>query len=544
MAGSRADLVLTGGKVWAGAGTPPAGAGAPTALAATGGRVLAVGGDREVDALAAPDARRIPLEGRRVVPGLMDAHTHFLRGGLELAGLRLRDAATPAELARRIGERARERPGEWITGGGWDHERWGGELPRREWIDPVTPHTPAFVERLDMHMGLANTRALELAGIGERTPDPPGGVILRDEDGRPTGILKETARALVRRAIPPPADEELERALEAAGAHALARGVTLLTDVGTDLGWRGLAVYRRARAAGRLPLRVHAAVPLEERGRLADLVAREGRGDARLRWGAVKAFVDGSLGAGTAWFHAPYADDPGNHGLVVSDLEELRRGLAEADAAGLQPLVHAIGDRAVDWLLDAYAAICGTGGPGRGPGERRFRIEHAQHLTPRAIRRIAAHGLIASMQPYHVADDGRWAERRLGPDRIRAAYPFRDLLDAGARLAFGSDWTVAPLDPFLGVWAAVTRRTMDGTHPEGWVPEQRIGVEEALAAYTAGVAYAAGLEGTLGFLAPGRRADLVVLSEDPFAVEPARLDEVRPDLTVVDGKVAFRRPTT
>jgi predicted amidohydrolase YtcJ len=476
----------------------------------------------------------VALAGRRVVPGFLDAHTHFIDGGFELAGVQLRDAATPAVFAQRIKAFASARPGMWVTGGTWDHEAWGGELPHRDWIDSLTPASPVFVSRLDGHMGLANTRALELAGVSAATADPPGGTIVRDPDGRPTGILKDAAQSLVRAVIPDPSEEELDRALAAAIAHALERGVTAITDMGS---WRGLDTYRRARDRDALPIRVYAVVPLDTRDRLAQVIGREGRGDARLFWGGVKAFVDGSLGSTTAWFYEPYVDDPSTAGLMVSDTAELREAILDADRRGLQVIVHAIGDRANDWLLETFAAVRTA----NGARDRRARIEHAQHLTPPAIRRVAADDVIPSMQPYHAIDDGRWAEKRIGPDRIRTTYAFRGLVNAGARLAFGSDWTVAPLDPLLGVYAAVTRRTLDGANPDGWVPEQKITVEEAVTAYTAGGAYAAFREETLGTLEPGKSADLVVLSDDIFTIDPAAIATVQVDLTMVGGEVVYER---
>lgn len=529
-----ADLVLTGGRIWTGPGSPTGGPEAPTAVAIRGGRIVAVGSDAEIERYRGPRTQTIRLAGRRVVPGFMDNHTHFIAGGLTLGGVDLRDAATPREFARRIAQHARRHPDRWVLGGTWDHELWGGELPHRRWIDSLTPRTPVFVRRLDGHMGLANSRALELAGITAATPDPPGGTIVRDPDGQPTGILKDAAQDLVERVIPQPSEEELDEALDRAQRHALERGVTLITDMGT---WAGLETYRRAYRRGRLLLRVYSVVPLSEWRRLAELVQREGRGDSRLFWGGVKAFVDGSLGSSTAWFYDPYADDSANRGLVVSDTAQLWRDIVSADSAGLQVMVHAIGDRANDWLLDAFRSARAL----NGPKDRRFRIEHAQHLTEEAIRRIAQDGVIASMQPYHAIDDGRWAEKRIGPERIKTTYAFRDLLDAGARITFGSDWTVAPIDPLLGIYAAVTRRTIDGANPQGWVPEQKITVEEALVAYTANNAYAGFLERELGTIEPGKLADLVVLSGDLLEVDPARIPELKVDLTIVEGKVVYRR---
>ncbi len=532
----EADLILTGGRIWFGPGAPTEAGSGPTAIAIADGKVLAVGTDAEIEAAAGATTRRIALQGRRVVPGFIDSHTHFIDGGFELAGVQLRDAATPQEFARRIGAFAAAHPDGWVTGGQWDHELWGGALPRRDWIDTLTRETPVFVSRLDGHMGLANSRALELAGVTAETPDPEGGTIVRYPDGRPTGILKDAAQSLVYRVMPAASEAESDRALQAAVDHALERGVTMVTDMGS---WADLETYRRARQRGVLGIRVYSIVPIATWERLAEYVAAEGRGDHRLFWGGLKGFVDGSLGSTTAWFYQPYDDAPGTSGLVVSDTAQLERWIAAGDSAGLQVVIHAIGDRANDWLLEAFSAARDANGP-RG---RRFRIEHAQHLTRDAIRRMAADRVIASMQPYHAADDGRWAEKRIGPQRIKTTYAFRSLLNEGARLAFGSDWTVAPIDPLTGVHAAVTRRTLDGANPDGWVPEEKIGVAEAMAAYTADAAYAAHLEAVLGELSPGKYADLAVLSDDIFAIDPGAIADVRVDLTVVEGEVVYQRTT-
>jgi len=529
-----AEVAFMGGLVWTGSGAPISGPGAATAIAVAGGQVIAVGSDQEIESYLTAETVRIDLGGRRVVPGLMDAHTHFIDGGFELASVALRDAASPAEFSRRIAEFAHDHAGEWVLGGTWDHELWGGELPRRDWIDSLTTDTPVFVTRLDGHMSLANTAALDLAGITADTPDPSGGTIVRYADGRPTGILKDAAQQLMSDAIPDRSEAELDRALQAAAQHAVSRGVTMIADMGS---WAGLETYRRARAKDALPLRVYSVVPLATHDRLASYVAEHGRGDERLFWGGLKGFVDGSLGSTTAWFYDPYADEPGTTGLMVTDTTELRSAILEADRDGFHLIVHAIGDRANDWLLDVYAAARAA----HGDRDRRFRIEHAQHLSRSAISRFGPDGVIASMQPYHAIDDGRWAGKRIGPDRVKTTYAFRDLLAAEAPVAFGSDWTVAPIDPMLGIYAAVTRRTIDGANPEGWVPEQKISVEQALTAYTSAAAHACYLEDRLGTLEPGNYADLVVLSHDIFTIDPIEIEGVKVDLTMVEGKVVFER---
>jgi predicted amidohydrolase YtcJ len=526
-----ADLIFLGGTVWTGVpGAPPA-----QAVALKAGFIQAVGTDREIRALSGPGTEVVRLRGRMVLPGFIDSHTHFIDGGFQLSSVDLRDADSPEEFARRITEFARTvPPGTWITGGDWDHERWGGELPTRRWIDAGTLLHPVLVTRLDGHMALANSLALEMAGVTRSTRVPFGGEMVLDPDTRePTGVLKDEAMGLVTRVIPEPTEVELDEALDAAVEHALSKGVTQTHNVGT---WEHLETFRRARADGRLKVRVYAAVPAGMWERLRDFVAEEGTGDDRLWWGGLKAFVDGSLGSTTAWFYEPYTDDPDTSGLLTTDTASLRRWIHEGDAAGLQLIVHAIGDRANDWLLDVFQATEER----NGPRDRRFRIEHAQHLSQAAIPRFAAQGVIASMQPYHAIDDGRWAEKRIGPDRIKTTYAFRSLLDAGATLAFGSDWTVAPMDVLEGIHGAVTRRTLDGANPGGWVPEEKITLEETLTAYTWGAAYSGFMEEKVGRIQPGRYADLVVLSQDLFQTDPLDIPSVKVEMTIVEGAIVYR----
>jgi predicted amidohydrolase YtcJ len=416
-AGSRnADLLFRGGVVWTGNPDEPR----ASAVAVRDGRIVAVGEEDAVEEWMGPSTQVVELEGRTLLPGFIDSHVHFLDGGFKLAGVDLRDAATPEEFARRIGDFARTLPpGSWITGGDWDHEMWGGELPRREWVDSLTAGHPVFVNRLDGHMALANSAALRLAGIDEggRTPDPEGGVIERDATtGEPAGVLKDEAMALVYRVIPEASAEELDRALAAAAAHALARGVTQVHDMA---GWESLETYRRAHARGALPLRVYSVVPMSTWERMRDHVAANGRGDDRLWWGGLKAFVDGSLGSTTAWFYAPYDDDPSTSGFMTSDPEELRRWILGADAAGLHVIVHAIGDAANDWLL------------GRLPGGRRGQRSPGSPLPHRArpapdtrrhppLRGAGGHRLHAALPCRRRWPLGRQADRTLAhPDHLR-----------------------------------------------------------------------------------------------------------------------------
>jgi predicted amidohydrolase YtcJ len=460
---------------------------------------------------------------------------HFVDGGFRLASVQLRDAATPAEFATRIRDFAATVPaGTWILGGDWDHERWGGELPSRAWIDSLTPGHPVFVSRLDGHMALANSAALRLAGVGRATAEVEGGAIVRDGAGEPTGVLKDNAMDLVWRVVPEAPPEMQDRALDAAMSYVAARGVTSVHNMGS---WSDLAAFERAHAAGRLRTRIYAAVPLATWERLRDTVAARGRGDAWLRIGALKGFADGSLGSHTAAFHEPFTDAPGDRGLFVTTHEERYEWTRGADAAGLHVVVHAIGDRAIGDQLDIFERVARE----HGPRDRRFRIEHAQHIAPADIPRFAALGVVPSMQPYHAIDDGRWAERVIGPERARTTYAFRSLRDAGARMAFGSDWFVAPPTPLEGIYAAVTRRTLDGAHPGGWVPEQKIGVEDALRAYTLNGAYASFEEREKGTIERGKLADLVLVDRDLTRIPPETIRDAQVVMTIVGGRVVFER---
>jgi len=531
---AEADLVILGAKIWTGNPRQPY----AEALAIGGERILAVGASADVRTMMGPKTQVLELKGRLVLPGFIDNHTHFVNGGFQLLSVDLRDARDPQEFARRIAERAKALPpGRWITGGNWDHELWpGAPLPRKEWIDPYTPNTPVFVTRLDGHMGLANSLALRQAGITRETPDPPGGTIVRDpQTGEPTGILKDAAMSLVYRVIPEPSDREYDEALRAALREAARFGVTSIQDI-TE--WAHWPVYRRARERGELTVRVYARTPITQWERQRDLVAREGAGDEWLRLGGFKGFVDGSLGSTTALFFEPYTDAPHTNGLLHSQMFPegiMKQRIAAADRAGFQCSIHAIGDKANALVLDIFEEVVRE----NGPRDRRFRIEHAQHLRPQDIPRMARLGVIASMQPYHAIDDGRWAEKRIGRERCKTTYAFRSLLDAGVRVTFGSDWTVAPLNPLLGIYAAVTRRTLDGKNPNGWFPEQKITVEEAVRAYTVSGAYAEFAEHQKGSLEVGKLADLVVLSRDIFTIPPDEIPQVEVLLTIVGGKIVY-----
>ncbi|HZI14988.1 MAG TPA: amidohydrolase [Myxococcus sp.] len=526
-----ATLAVINARVWTGDARRPW----AEAVAAKGERLIAVGSNEEVSRVSGAGTRVIDAKGQLLVPGFNDAHIHFIDGGFRLSSVQLRDAKTPAEFAERIRAFAATVPkGTWITGGDWDHEQWGGELPKRDWIDALTPEHPVWVSRLDGHMGLANSAALKAAGVTAATPEVEGGAIVRGPGGEPSGVLKDNAMALIDRVVPTPPPELSDRALDAAMRYVAEQGVTSVQHMGT---WAELEVLQRAHAAGRLRTRVYAAVPLDSWERLRDTVGQRGRGDTWLRIGALKGYVDGSLGSHTAAFLKPFTDTPEDRGFFVTPEEDLYRWTSGADKAGLHVCVHAIGDRAIRTQLGVFERVAKE----NGPRDRRFRIEHAQHIAPSDVPRFASLGVIASMQPYHAIDDGRWADKVVGPERAKTTYAFRALLDAGARLALGSDWFVAPPTPLEGLYAAVTRRTLDDKNPQGWVPEQRIGVEEALRAYTLGGAYASFEEAEKGTLEAGKLADFVLIDRDLTRIPPESLRDAKVVLTAVGGQVVFER---
>ncbi len=525
------SIVIVNARVWTGDTRRPW----ADAIAIEGERVRAVGSSAEVMKLAG-GARVIDAKGAMVVPGFTDTHVHFVDGGFRLASVQLRDARTPQEFVARIKAFAATVPqGTWIMGGDWDHQNWGGELPTRAWVDSVTPAHPVFVSRLDGHMALANSLALRAAGVTATTAEVTGGEIVRAADREPAGVLKDNAMDLVWRVVPPTSDEMNDRALEAAMSYVASHGVTAVHNMGS---WEDLATFERAHRAGRLRTRVYAAVPLASWERLAAHVkARGGTGDGWFHFGALKGFVDGSLGSHTAAMLEPFSDTPGERGLYVTSNEDRYAWIKGADAAGLHVVVHAIGDRAIREQLDIFDRVARE----NGPRDRRFRIEHAQHIAPADVARFGRLGVIASMQPYHAIDDGRWAEKVIGPERAKGTYAFRSLLDAGAKVAFGSDWFVAPPTPLEGIYAAVTRRTLDDAHPGGWVPRERITVEEALRAYTATAAFAGFDELERGVLKAGMLADLVMIDRDLTRIPPETIRDARVLLTMVGGKVVFER---
>jgi predicted amidohydrolase YtcJ len=524
--------IVVYGKVWTGDSAHPA----ATALAIAGDTILAVGDSASVAPWVGANTEIVRTAGL-VTPGFADGHTHFIDGGFQLGQIDLRDARTPEEFIRRIAAYARTQPkGAWILGGDWDHEWWpGGPLPTRSMIDSVTPDNPVFITRLDGHMGLANTAAIAAAKLAPDVATPAGGVIVRDARGVMTGIFKDNAQDLIYPAIPARSPEQNDSALARALRYVATLGVTSVAHV--SAGWGDYEAYRRADARGAMTARVTVYPPLGWWHAVADTVRANGNASPWVRMYGVKGYVDGSLGSTTALLYGTYLDDRRSHGQQVTSTADLRSWITSADSAGLQVVVHAIGDSANGLLLSIYDSVAKL----HGPRDRRFRIEHAQHLNDAEIAAIARQHVVASMQPYHLIDDGRWAWKRLDEPRLRGTYAFRALLDSGAVLAFGSDWTVATIDPLWGIYAAVTRRTLDDKNPGGWIPAQKISVEEALRAYTAGNAYGVFREHDLGVLAPGRLADVAVIDRDLLTMPPESLATARVAMTIAGGKVVFRR---
>jgi len=533
---SAADLIVTNAKVWTVDPALPR----AQAVAVWRDRIVAVGSNAEVDLWRGPKTDVIDAGGKLLLPGFNDAHVHFVGGGRQLDAIQLNDATSAEEFARRIGDRAKRMPsGEWILGGRWDETKWTPPvMPTKDLIDPLTPNTPVFVSRYDGHMALANSVALKLAGITASTPDPPGGTVVRDAQGNPTGALKDAAEQYMRKVIPPLSHEQRLDAVKRALAHAASVGVTSVQNM--SAAYDDIATYAELLQRGELTTRIYAAPSIMGFQDQAKIGIRHAFGGPYLRIGALKAFADGSLGSGTAYFYEPFSNNPANRGLLsdeMNPISAMRERMMAADAAGLQICTHAIGDEGISTILDLYSDVIKA----HGEADRRFRIEHAQHMAEKDFERFAQLHVIASMQPYHAIDDGRFVERYLGHDRASRTYAFRTFLDHHVRLAFGTDWPVAPLDPIQSVYAAVTRRTLDDKNPNGWFPEQKLTVAETIEAYTMGSAYAEFQENEKGSITPGKLADMVLLSEDIFSIDPVSIRDVKVLKTFVGGKLVYKK---
>lgn len=508
------------------------------AVVTEGNKIIFVGNNDEAKKLITSNTEVIDLKEKFMMPGFIDNHVHFITGGHYLLGIDLRSAQSTAEFKRILNDYAKKYPGKWITGGYWNHENWEiKDLPTKEMVDEAVYDQPVFVERLDGHMGVANSLALKMAGITKETQNPEGGLIVKDpKTGEPTGVLKDNAMNLIYRIIPEPSEDENYQALLAALNEAKKLGITSVHDITYS---DALKAFERAKSEGKLTCRIYTRWPIGDYKSLVEKNIKAGTGDELIKMGSLKAFADGSLGSSTAWFFEKYNQDTTTFGLpmdIVTD-GSIEKWCSDADKNGLQLSVHAIGDRANSYMLDIFEKIIRK----NPQWDRRFRIEHAQHVRFQDISRFAQLGVIASVQPYHCIDDGVWAEKRIGPERIKYTYPFKSFLEAGVKLCFGTDWYVAPLNPMLGLYAAVTRRTLDEKNPDGWIPEQKISIEDAIKCYTINSAYAAFEENIKGSIETGKLADMIVLSDDLLSIDPINIKDVEVLMTIFDGKIIYTK---
>ncbi|WP_134087923.1 amidohydrolase [Olivibacter sp. XZL3] len=509
------------------------------AMAVSSDTIMAVGSVSEVQRLIGKKTVVVQLTDKQLLlPGFIDSHTHLVDGGFRLFSVQLREAKTPQAFIDTLKAYVKTlKPGEWITGGNWDHQNWNGEMPTRHWIDSITPHNPVAITRMDGHTILVNSLAMKLAGVDNRQPDVAGGEIIR-KDGELLGLFKDNAKNLITAKIPPATREQKEKALQGAMHYMAQNGVTSVVSLtGTGFG-SYYDVYEKARLENKLNTRIYAAKEIENWQALGEEVKAQGNGDRWLRRGALKGFMDGSLGAHTAAFKEAFSDTPRDSGFLVVDEQTMYARMKGADSLGLHLIVHAIGDRSVTSFLNMVARLERE----NGPRDRRIRMEHAQHVSAEDFKRFKELGVIASMQPYHAIDDGRWADKVIGSERAKHAFAMKSMFDEGTKVVFGSDWHVAPASPMLGIYAAVTRRTIDGANPDGWVPEQKITVEQAVRAYTIDAAYGIFEEGTRGSLIKGKLADFVILNENILNIDPNDLPNVTVLNTYVGGKEVYRKP--
>lgn len=529
----KADFIIRNAKIFTGWDAKPW----AQALAAKDGRVAVVGSDQDVASWTGPETRVVDAAGRLVIPGLIDAHTHFSSGGRSLIALSFRGVNSVEKVREMISAKIKELPpGAAVFGEKYDHSLFpGGRWPSKADLDVVSPSNPVVIERVDGHSVWVNSLALAQSGINKDTPNPFGGEILRNtETGEPTGILTEAAASLLkvkRTSIKSTPEEDILRALD----HAAKLG---LTGVHASTAYAELRIYRKLRDEGKLTLRVYAWLPIEGLDSYIARGIRQGQGDEFVRIGFLKLFIDGTLGSGTALLFAPFSDEPGKTGLPQYPEEKFAALIAKAHEHGYQTGTHAIGDKGVNWVLNAIEKARLA----FGEKDLRHRVEHAQVVAPSDFARFKTLGVIASMQPTHCTTDMRFCERRVGLERSRNAYAWRTLLDAGAKLAFGSDWSVEPLDPMRGLYSAVTRKSIEFDVPEGgWFPEQKLTMAEAVTLFTKGAAYASFEEDLKGSLEPGKLADLILLSRDLFTVEPKEILTTEVLMTVLGGRVVHEK---
>lgn len=533
-----AHLIITNAKIWTVDEQNPV----AEAAAVRGNRILAVGSADQVQKLSGKATHIIDAGGRLVLPGFNDAHLHFLSGGESLMEVNLNDSRTPGEIQRRIREKAAQVPkGTWITGRGWDHTLFNdGRWPDKKLLDEAAPDHPVWVRRVDGHVGWANSKALEIAGVNEATASPAGGEIVRDQTGEPTGILKESAMGLVGRVVPEISTQQKRLAAEKAVQLAASLGITSVQD---NSGIESVEIYRQLLDEDKLTVRITEWMDFDAlRNPEKMLSDRERFGrftkTNRIEIGLLKGFVDGTLGSRTAWFFQPYADDPTITGLPQYDEEELTDMICIADSLGLQVGLHCIGAKANWAALQGFAEAQMR----YGKRDSRHRLEHAQVLRLEDIPELDKLGVIASMQPTHCTSDMRWAEERIGHERSKGAYAWKRILESGGKIAFGTDWPVEPLDPMRGLYSAVTRQSIGTGEPEGgWFPDQRLSLAEAIRLYTLDAAYGEFKENEKGSITPGKLADMIILSDDLFSIPPEQILSTRVEVTVFDGRIVYER---
>ena len=512
-----------------------------TAIALRDGQILSVGNDKEIRALAGEKTEKIDLQGKRVLPGFTDSHIHFYEWALLLRGVALEDTKSLAEVQKCVLDAAkRQEAGTWIVGQGWNQDIWDNPItPTKAVLDEISPENPVILWRKDLHLALVNSAALKLAKIDAKTPDPDMGIIQRDNNGEPNGLLNELAINLVRNVMPTPPNDVVDKAMQKTMRRLHKLGITGIHDfriMGGEGGSHALRAFQRLRRANQLKLRTLVMLPGEFVDEAAKIGLESGFGDAFLRIGGIKLFSDGALGPRTAWMLENF-EDGAHTGMPLTPMSEIAEKINVAEKAGIGTAIHAIGDRAIRELLDVYTEVLGEN---KGNAARtKHRMEHVQHSHPDDLGRLASLGLVASVQPLHLTEDMYMVDKSLGK-RGRWAYAFRDLLDTGTTLAFGSDCPVVSPNPFLGIQAAVTRQRADGTPSEGWYPSQRLTVAESVFAYTMGAAIAAGTENMQGSLSPGKVADLVVLGDDIFEIPPLEIGKTKVKMTVFNGEIVYQ----
>lgn len=528
-----ASTILINGNVWTGNQNQPK----AQAFAIKDNKIIKVGSNDDVIELKNSATQVVDAKGAFVTPGFIDSHVHFLAGGLNLQSLLLRKAKTKEQFISLIADYAKTlKKGEWILGGEWDHNNWGGELPNKSWIDSVTPNNPMFIRRLDGHMGLANSNALNLANIISNTKEVEGGEIIRDVNNEPLGILKDNAMNILLNVIPDPTQEKLNSALHSAMDFVASKGVTSVHQVAGIAPKGYIETFKNAAKNKELITRIYVMMPLHEWER-AKTITNTYKNNEWLKFGGLKGFVDGSLGSHTALFNQPYTDDNHSHGLYTNPPDSIKKWVTNATQANLQVTVHAIGDKANHFILNTIENIQKQA----GNINQRFRVEHAQHVDSLDIPRFAKLNVIPSMQPYHAIDDGRWAEKVIGKERSKTSYALKSFFDSGAKVALGSDWFVAPPTPLEGIYAAVTRRTLDDKNPNGWIPEQKITVEQALKGYTTNAAYASFEENIKGEIKENMLADFVIIDKDLVNIPVESIKDAKILQTWVGGKMIYKQ---